>query len=289
MRSKTEHPSLSHRCPFCGADPGTPCATSRGRELDWPHIRRREVAEPKPPKPVKQALCCQCGQPRTYKSVWRARGGYNPGDRWKRRWVGRLKCSHCATITTHALLVDPNSSYRDADEREQLLALGDQPRNRYEQLTDLGRLRREYRDGMPQNPNLRHIWWIRDETAARAAGAREVPTLCGGVHQLRGESASARERIKPSYLAPDPVRLEEYTDLDTGESWRDGDCVDCLRVHNAGVLERAREDLTKLISWYFVRAERLNATEVGELRTFLQEAADRTFRRWQAERQRSDQ
>lgn len=41
--STTDHPALTHRCPFCSADPGTPCLTRHGRELAWPHVRRREV------------------------------------------------------------------------------------------------------------------------------------------------------------------------------------------------------------------------------------------------------
>ncbi|WP_141213957.1 zinc finger domain-containing protein [Mycobacterium marinum] len=291
MTTTEPHPALAHSCPFCGADPGTPCVTRGGRvrQLDWSHSLRVRLAEPQRQTPAKQALCCQCGQLRTYKDQWRAGRRYWPEDRWRRRWVGDLKCSHCQAITTHALLIDPESAYRDSDERKQLLALGDQPRNRYERCEDLQRLRREYRDAMPRNPNLRHLWWVRDEKAARESGTGHVPTLCGGVHQLRGESTTAREVIKPRYLAPDPMRIDEYTDLDTGESWSDGDCVDCLRVYNGGVLQRARDDLARLISWYFVRSYLLDAGEVEELRSFLREAADRTFRRWQAERQRSEQ
>jgi hypothetical protein len=46
--SATDHPALTHRCPFCSADPGTPCLTRHGRELAWPHVRRREVDRRKP-------------------------------------------------------------------------------------------------------------------------------------------------------------------------------------------------------------------------------------------------
>lgn len=46
--SAKDHPALIHRCPFCSADPGTPCLTRSGRELAWPHNRRCEVDLRKP-------------------------------------------------------------------------------------------------------------------------------------------------------------------------------------------------------------------------------------------------
>lgn len=267
MRSKTEeHSPLTHRCPFCGADTGTPCVTKFGRELEWPHSRRVAVAEPKPPATVKQALCCQCGQLRTYKDPWRAGRRHRRDDQWRRRWVGQLKCSHCRDITTHALLIDPDATYRDSDEREQRLALGDQPRDQYERLLDLDRLRRSYRQALPRNPNLTHMWWVRDEKAARQAGSREVATLCGGVQELRGESPQTSVlRTGSEYQAPDPVRADEYEDLDTGESWRDGDCVDCLRVYNTRVLERRRELLRDWLMWFYVRARQQDASTTERL------------------------
>jgi hypothetical protein len=41
------------------------------------------------------------------------------------------------------------------------------------------------------------------------------------------------------------VRTDEYEDPETGMSWRDGDCVDWLRVYNTRRLEKRREYLRK--------------------------------------------
>ncbi|BDB43326.1 hypothetical protein Mkiyose1665_18290 [Mycobacterium kiyosense] len=242
------------------------------REAEWPHRRRTAAANPTPPPAVKQALCCQCGQLRTYKQAKAERGPFDPLDRWRRRWVGSLKCSHCAVVTRHALLIPHSCSYRDSDEREQALALGDAPRTQMEQLTDLERLRPEYRAAFPQNPNLRHLWRVSDEAAARQAGQRQVATLCGGTHQLLGDHTLARaERLKPEYLAPAPVRADEYEDLDTGMSWRDGDCVDCLRVYNAQVLSKRRRDLRARLVRAFVLATK-DAQSIERLYAALGEA-----------------
>ncbi|WP_205874432.1 zinc finger domain-containing protein [Mycobacterium camsae] len=294
MRSKTEHPSLTHRCPFCGADPGTPCVTRNGgRELDWPHSRRIHFAEPKPQRPKRQALCCVCGHPRTVSGNYffgsndenRASGGFGDDPRG---WLntGTLKCVACGCRTRHALLRDPGSAHVDYAEAYQRYALGGQWPDRPEYAPDRERLRERYFRQFPRNPNLRHLWWVQDGDKARAAGIREVPTLCGGVHTLRGESTAARQVIKPQYLAPEPVHTDQYTDHATGESWRDGDCVDCLRVYNDGLLQRTRDDLARLIRWYFVRSDRLDAAEVEELRSFLRASARRTWQRWQQRQDR---
>ena len=50
--------------------------------------------------------------------------------------VGASKCSHCHAITPHALREDPDR-YREVDQRDQLLAQGDQPRDQYERCIDL--------------------------------------------------------------------------------------------------------------------------------------------------------
>src|SRR5262249_32800884 len=139
------------------------------------------------------ALCCECGQLRTYRCAMRARAalGHLGGswDRWERRMVGALKCAHCGAITVHALLLDPAGPC-NFDEREQALALGDHPRDEYERMTDLERLRREYQEGFDRNlrtlarkvfgerqdrvPNLRHI-----ATKNQVPDRKGLVALCG--------------------------------------------------------------------------------------------------------------
>ncbi|OBF86953.1 hypothetical protein A5791_19855 [Mycobacterium sp. 852002-51163_SCH5372311] len=239
-----------------------------GRELVGLHLRRIHIVHPLPPTPVKQALCCQCGQIRTYKDAWRAQGGYNSADRWRRRMVGRLKCSHCQAITDHALLKDPECRHRDDDEREQLLALGDPPRGASERGRDLERLRREYREAAPRNPNLEHVWWISDANRAIAENAPTLTVLCGETiptPQSRPESwhhlNNDADRGKPR-----PVRLDEYEDHETGMSWRDGDCVDCLRVYNTTRLALQRGHLYDWLNYLAHNLlDSLDAVTVDEL------------------------
>lgn len=267
MRAKTEgHPAMTHRCPFCGADPGTPCRAhrGRGRELTWPHSLRIRID--RPPTPAKQALCCQCGQLRTYKHASRAGRSYRREDEWRRRWIGQLKCSHCCAITTHALLIDPDASYRDDDERKQLLALGDRPRDKYERFTDLERLQRDYHDALPRNPYLHHRYWTSQAREAWQAGRRDVPALCGATMALnRDPDGPSSKKETSGQLAPDEVRDQEYEDADTGMWWMDMDCVDCLRVANADRLRRKRQLMR---AWLFWIAERLythDATTIERL------------------------
>ena len=263
------HPALSHRCPFCGADAGTPCFTKFGRELDWPHIRRRDVAEPPAKPPRKQALCCQCGQLRTYKDVWRARhalGDCDPSDRWKRRMVGALKCSHCQAITPHALLADPDR-YREVDERDQLLAQGDQPRDQYERCIDLERLRHEYRQAQPRNPYLKHRYWTNEARAAWQAGRREVIALCGEPISLDRDpdGASSDRASHHELIAPSEIHDQDYEDPDTGLWWVEMDCVDCLRVSNTARLKWRRETLAWRLKRIAYRTDELDDAAVDRL------------------------
>jgi hypothetical protein len=235
------HPALSYRCPFCGADTGELCRTKNGRTADWPHSRRTALT--KPPEPLKQALCCECGQLRTLtlKHFWRARGYYAAAkDEWKRRMVGQLKCSHCQAITTHALLEDP-AYPRDLDEDRQLVALGaDVPRGL---IWDAATLRREYREAGPRNPYLKHRYWVSEAREAWQAGRREVVNLCGETTPLKRDPDGPSVGRTPNLdlIAPEQARDQEYEDHDTGLWWVEMDCVDCLRVSNAYQLERRRK------------------------------------------------
>src|ERR1700733_5940133 len=99
------HPALAHRCPFCHAEPGVLCRSCRGRgsELKRPHIRRLALTRDEAPvvvrPPRRQALCCVCGQLRTFDRARRCRWE-NYWFRWQvdRDWhreTGELKCDQC--------------------------------------------------------------------------------------------------------------------------------------------------------------------------------------------------
>lgn len=299
VRSKTEeHPAMTHRCPFCGADPGTPCRAHRGRghELRHPHSRRIRIdwpTPPKPPKPPQEALCCVCGQLRTvsvnywfsYKDENHAGGFADDPRGW--RQTGTLKCGACGQRTRHALLLpDGHGSH---DEMYQQYALGGEWPGRREWAPDRERLREAYFKQFPRNPNLTH-WYSHVEAAqARAAGQETMLVKCGDTMQVPPEHCDGKGRsAEPGLVKPNKMRDQEYEDAETGLSWVDMECVNCLKVVNAGRVERSRADLERLIRWYFVRSHLLTAAEVEELRTFLQDTAGRTWHRWQAERHRSE-
>jgi hypothetical protein len=290
------HPALAHRCPFCSAEPGQQCRAhrGRGRELDRPHSRRIQLARPLPerqPKPPLNALCCECGSLRTVSADYcfrrgdpnRSTDGFGDHPRgW--RYTGTLLCSACGLRTRHALL--RTDQYRDSTEAYQRYALGGEWPGRQEWAPDRKRLRERYFKQFPRNPKLWHRFDAADADRLRSEGQTHMPAVCGAVAEIPRswkKKTPEGELIKPGRIDWDT----EFEDHDTGMWWVDMQCVDCLRVANDRRVARAREDLARLISWYFVRADRLNAAEVQELRTFLQAAADRAFQRWQNDSQRS--
>jgi hypothetical protein len=263
------HPALSYRCPFCGADTGELCRKKNGHTADWPHSRRRACTEPPVDAPLKQALCCECGQLRTLKDLWRARGNPDAADEWKRRMVGQLKCSHCQAITAHALLQDPRY-HRDLDEDRQLVALGADVPGRW--TWDAARLRREYREAGPRNPYLNHRYWVSEAREAWQTGRREVVNLCGETTRLERDpdGPSAKRTQGHELTAPEQVRDQEYEDPATGLWWVEMDCVDCLRVSNAGRLKHRRKLLVTRLRDLAQRADsgELSIAETDRLLEF---------------------
>jgi hypothetical protein len=229
---KSEHPSVSYRCPFCGAEPGAPCRAHRGRgqELDFPHSRRIHLArDPRPTTPPRQALCCECGTLRTYRHGRNQRGRW--GDLNWHRNVCDLKCSTCGRVTTHATV--PNTA---RDDTYELIARGRDPRSSdrgsHWSEEKLRRIQQQYRRGLPRNPYLAHRYWGDDAQAAAEAGGTHASALCG-------------EAI--------PIQLDERTGgvyyyvgrPEPGCGWEEVECVDCLRIANDHRRYREHKQLQK--------------------------------------------
>lgn len=172
-----------------------------------------------------------------------------------------MKCSECGEITTHALL--RSGPYRDFGEELQRIALGGAPTD----MTDAERLRREYRQGLPRNPNLRHRYWMNEAKAAWNADKRVV-ALCGERITLKrepGGPATTERKEQDGYLVAEQFSDIEYEDPDTGLSWIDMQCVDCCRVSNSHHFAERRTWLEKALAWFAGRPECIEDHEVEGL------------------------
>ncbi len=277
MPKPTEpHPALSHRCPFCRAEPGQPCRTVRGngRKLDSPHSRRRALVNPLPAKPPINALCCNCGNLRTVSANYyfgpndENRGGALFTDPRGWRNTGTLKCSQCRTRTRHALEAGNHFA-----EQYQRYALGGSWPHKY--APDLDRLRAEYFEQFPRNPNLNH-WYVIDEAQASwDAGERTVAALCGEPMSLHRRPGTSSRRVPMTELVePDEMRDMEYEDAETGLSWVDMECVNCLRVTNTRRLALKRTELLTQLLELTATVGNLEAAKLIE----LQEHVERLLR-----------
>ncbi|MEC4763356.1 hypothetical protein VT930_09590 [Mycobacterium sherrisii] len=210
----------------------------------------------------RQALCCVCGairscrRPRNHQgeNYW-LRG---PVDRDWHRETGDLKCDHCGAVTRHAIVTGD-----DHAEDIHKAAIGWS----YRALDDEGhqRIREQWRQGLPQNPNLRHIWFISEEERAREAGHTHMPALCGAQIPLpRPEQCSDRE-VPDEPLPPNPFHDVDYEDPQTGMWWYAADCVDCLRNANARVIARQRKVLSAKLWDCIGRLSKLDARTVSTL------------------------
>jgi hypothetical protein len=206
-----------------------------------------------------QALCCECGQIRTYKRARNYVGEcYGQLSGWT-RMVGDLKCANCGAITRHALLRGADE-FRDHAEEYSSVALGGQrPPGDF---TDVERARREYRIGLPRNPYLNHKFWVKDAENAKDAGQSHVATLCGDRMLLppAGYTSTAGDYVKPQDL-----RDQEYEDPETGLWWVNMDCVDCLRVYNATRLDFRRVHLLRKLKQLALDLNSLDAAVVEAL------------------------
>lgn len=294
MTTTKPHAALAHTCPFCGADPGQPCRThrGRGRELDWPHSRRlrvvgrSEVSDKVSPTPAsdqkrsRRALCCECGQLRTFSANYhfaltdenapQSVGHFTDPRGW--RGTGTLKCSECGRRTRHAVLCEPDMRYRDYDEQIQAYALGADWPGEYK--PDRERLRTEYFAQFPRNPYVNHRWWKSEEREAREAGKTWFRAMCGQPmpmpEQVRENGRDITAMEAPTQIS-DPERTEhENLDVETGLWWTaDGVCVNCLKVRHDWLLKEQRKQLLGQLLEVSATVNQMDAADVAALREHL--------------------
>lgn len=283
--TSTESQALAHRCPFCGAEPDQACRTHRGkgRELDSPHSRRIFLASPElqairaAARTQRQALCCECGNLRTF-----GRNYYPPRDENSggglftdpRGWfdTGTLKCSHCGVRTRHALLAEEHLS--DLAERYQAYVLGGAAPYTYHVSED-GResLREQYFAQFPRNPFVTHKWWKADEDEAREAGRKQFRAMCGEMIDLPAAArpgATPSESVAPTQLTHPDVTEHENLDVDTGLWWTaEGWCVNCLKVRHDWLLKQQRKQLLVQLLEVSNAVDTMAAEDVTALREHL--------------------
>ncbi|OBF42569.1 hypothetical protein A5719_03315 [Mycolicibacterium peregrinum] len=220
-------------------------------------------------EPVMKALCCVCGNLRTYRRARNCRGNW--GDQSWERSLGDLKCSECVSITTHALLDDGS----DFDEKRQRIALGDQDILPSWDPQWRKTIRADYRRGLPRNPLTDHLWWKADEDAAREAGQKQFQAMCGelvNVPEQRREGTTPQQQRMPSQVKDVNLYEEEFQDPATGLWWRDGDCVDCLRHRHAWLLREHRKKLSALLIQVVAKIDDVDATMVEKLNELVASA-----------------
>lgn len=220
----------------------------------------------------RQALCCECGQLRTCvhprNHVLGGLGLYTPfGD--GHREVCELKCDHCGRRTRHALLM---RAYQDHDECMQKVALGD-PHEGYTDA-ELDRLRDNYRNGLPRNPFLEHMFYTADLEKARADGSTTARTLCGEVVEIDDSrfDYGAMHEVQ-DYRAPGEVRDQEYEDPKTGLWWVEQECVDCLRISNQMAARSKRDELLGALSNLLANLQNYDTASVERLLSAVQAVA----------------
>lgn len=206
----------------------------------------------------KTALCCVCGavrkcrRPRNHRpeNYWLS----GTVDRDWHRETGDLKCTQCGRVTTHAIIHPEADKMRDHAEMIQRVATG----NGHGHFDEAGliKMREKYRQGLPRNPELNHFWWTSEAKDAWDAGRRSVIGLCGELVTLqrdpRASTSSRTDKRDDSQIEPARVRDQEYEDSETGLSWAEMDCVDCLRVWHLDLLRQRRavlaESMTKFLA-----------------------------------------
>jgi hypothetical protein len=109
-------------------------------------------------------------------------------------------------------------------------------------------------------------------TEAKAAwedGTKRVVALCGEPVTLEREPRSSTKEGTNGFLIAEQFSDIEYTDLETGLSWIDMDCVDCCRVANNRHLADQRRYLERLLMWFAARPECIEDPEVEGLVSML--------------------
>ena len=191
--------------------------------------------------PAAAALCCQCGSRRTYRRARNTVADCGSDTTLWHRMTGDLKCSACNAVTRHALLrTDQN---RDFAEQYQAAALGGPPPDSH---TDIAGIRNQYRQGLPRNPELAHLYWLRDAETARQHGLDHTLALCGDLMPTPNRDPRPGSRNRgdaDDFGRPREQSDVDLEDLDTGLSWIHGDCVNCLAVWNRLAAQQRRSDL----------------------------------------------
>ena len=128
---------------------------------------------------------------------------------------------------------------------------------------DHQRVREAWRQGLPQNPDLRHLWWISDERKARNAGQSHFPAICKvlvPVPELTPEQDTSYRRDE--LVAPERFHDVDREDPETGLWWYAQDCVDCLRRANATALQEKRKKLADKLIEYAGRVSNMDPATV---------------------------
>jgi len=232
----------------------------------------RPADERRPATPV-NALCCVCGNLRTVSSDYCHRyhdpdhAGSTRGKAEGWRKTQALKCNACGESTRHALLNPADAPYRDGDERQQLIALGDPDTSKYAWSDEhIARLRSEYRKLFPRNPFLRHRYWTTEAKAAWNDGSKKVTALCGEPITLESDPGrpSTKKEV-PGKIVADQLGDTEYEDPETGLWWIDMACVDCCRVSNNNHRAYRRKRMTELLGRRYLRADLVADEHVEDL------------------------
>lgn len=217
----------------------------------------------------KQALCCVCGnirqcrRPRNYRreNIWL----HEPVDREWHREVGDLKCDECGRITTHAIILPGTDGLRDHAETLRKIATGWTRSHLNDR--DYDRIRTAWRQGTPQNPRKRHLWWTTDLNAARTAGQTTFKAICLAdipVPQMQSEKG-ANGYDFDELIAPNRFHDVDYEDPETGLWWYEVDCTDCLHRSNTIALNEQRKSLKTKMQEIVDKIDGLDARTVAEL------------------------
>lgn len=212
---------------------------------------------------VMEALCCVCGAVRTCRRP-RNHQGENwwlsgPVGDWSRE-LGDLKCHACGEVTRHALITGS-----DHTEKIHKMAIGWEFRGFSEE--EHQRVRDRWREGLPQNPILKHQWWVSDETAARKAGETHVITICKTYTPLPTKATEPGTGVdRDEFMEPRQYGLEEgYEDPETGLTWLWMTCPDCYLRSNAIALDEQRKALKDKLLDVAARFSTLDARTVERL------------------------
>lgn len=187
------------------------------------------------------------------------------GRRDWHREVGDLKCEECGRITTHAIILPADDTWRDHAESIREIATG-WVNNRLNE-DDYRRIRQAWRQGTPQNPRKRHFWWGSDLDEARAAGQSHFRAICEveiPVPQMEsgeGTNTYAGDEL----VAPDQFHDVDLEDSETGLWWYEVDCTDCLYHSNVAALNRQRKALQSKIEGLAGKIAYLDAATVAHL------------------------